>query len=208
MKPDSIIFDIDGTLWDSTPIVAESWNQIVSQREDVPVRFTAQRIKELFGRPLPVIADMVFPFLEADDRYALIDTCCEREHELIRAADQDITYPDVIDTIKALSKEYKLFIVSNCQAGYIELFLEKTGLAPYIIDFTCPGDTGLHKGPNIRLITERNHLKTPVYVGDIEGDLRASKEAGVLFCHASYGFGKVQGADYTICQFSDLLTAF
>lgn len=208
MKPDSIIFDIDGTLWNSTPLVAESWNEVVSRRDDVPVRFTAHRITQLFGRPLPVIADIVFPFLEEEDRHALIDVCCDREHELIRACTQDITYPGVAETIKTLSGEYPLFIVSNCQAGYIELFLEKTGLAPYITDFTCPGDTGLHKGSNIRLITQRNQLKNPVYVGDIEGDQLASKEAGVLFCHAAYGFGQVEKPDYVIHQFQDLLTVF
>jgi len=208
MKPDSIILDIDGTLWDSTPAVAEAWNQIVSRREDISARFTAQRIKELFGRPLPVIADMIFPELEPEERYKLIDICCEREHELILETPEDITYPGVIDTIKSLSKECKLIIVSNCQSGYIEVFLEKTGLAPYITDYTCPGDTGLHKGPNIRLMVERHHLQNPVYVGDIAGDQRASKEAGVPFCHATYGFGEVEGADYTIDRFSDLLTVF
>ena len=29
MYTDGIIFDVDGTLWDSTPIVAEAWTQAV-----------------------------------------------------------------------------------------------------------------------------------------------------------------------------------
>lgn len=208
MKPDSIILDIDGTLWNSTPIVAEAWNEIVSKRPDVPVRFTAQQLTQLFGRPLPVIADMVFPFLEPKDRYQLIDTCCEREHEYLRESTRDILYPGVADTLRKLSSDYRLFIVSNCQSGYIELFLEKTGLTGCITDFECPGRTGLTKGPNIRLVMERNHLKNPVYVGDIEGDRQASAEAGIPFCHASYGFGRVEQPDYVIGQFSDLLTVF
>lgn len=208
MKPDSIILDIDGTLWNSTPIVAEAWNEIVSRRPDVPVRFTAHQLTQLFGRPLPVIADMVFPFLEPEDRYQLIDTCCEREHEYLRESTRDILYPGVADTLRKLSSDYRLFIVSNCQSGYIELFLEKTGLTDCITDFECPGSTGLTKGPNIRLVMERNHLKNPVYVGDIEGDRQASAEAGIPFCHASYGFGQVEQPDYVIGKFSDLLTVF
>ena len=31
-------------------------------------------------------------------------------------------------------KKNSSFIVSNCQAGYIEVFLEDTGLAPYVKD--------------------------------------------------------------------------
>lgn len=208
LKPDSLILDVDGTLWDSTSIIADAWNEIVDARDDIPVHFTAYQLSQLFGRPLSAIADIIFPFLEEKERYALMDTCCEREHERLHENNKDILYPGVADTIRELSKNHKIFIVSNCQAGYIELFLEKTGLAPYVTDFECPGNTGLGKGANIRLIIERNHLNHPIYVGDIKGDQLASSEAGIPFCHASYGFGKVEEPDYTIEHFSDLLTIF
>lgn len=29
---DSIIFDVDGTLWDSTDVVADAWNQIMEKK--------------------------------------------------------------------------------------------------------------------------------------------------------------------------------
>ena len=64
MKTDGIILDIDGTLWDSTPIVAKAWNEVIAQRKDVPVRLTPKQLTGLFGRTLEVIADMIFPFLE------------------------------------------------------------------------------------------------------------------------------------------------
>lgn len=208
MKPDSIILDIDGTLWDSTPIVAEAWNDVIKDRADISSRFTAHQLTRLFGRPLYTIADLAFPSLEKTDRYALIDLCCEREHEYLYASVRDILYPGVADTIRKLSNEYKLFIVSNCQDGYIELFLDKTGLSPFIADFECPGTSSRSKGTNIRLVMERNHLTNPVYVGDIEGDRLASKEAGIPFCHAAYGFGKVENPDYVIRRFADLLTIF
>lgn len=208
MKPDSLILDIDGTLWNSTPIVAEAWNEIVSERPDVPVTFTAEWLTQLFGKTLDTIADLVFPFLEAQERYSLIEACGKREHEFLRASNQHILYPEVAETIRTLSEKYKLFIVSNCQSGYIELFLEKTGLASCITDFECPGYTGLGKGDNIKLVVERNHLEDPVYVGDTEGDHEASTFAGVPFCYASYGFGKVEKPDYTIQKFSDLLSIF
>ena len=208
MKTDGIILDIDGTLWNSTPIVAEAWNEIIEKRDDIPFRFTAKQLTQLFGRPLPVIADMVFPFLEEKERYDLINECCECEHELLRASTQNILYPGVAETMKALCKKIPLFIVSNCQSGYIELFLEKTGLADCITDSECAGRTGLPKGPNIRLVADRNHLQNPVYVGDIDGDRQASEEAGVKFCHASYGFGEVERKDYVIKEFSDLMTLF
>lgn len=208
MKPDSIILDIDGTLWDSTPVVAGAWNKALETRPDISFRFTPQRLTQLFGHPMDEIADISFPSLPPEERYALMDGCCEQEHAFLTASKQDLLYPGVADTIRKLSRILPLFIVSNCQSGYIELFLEKSGLASCITDFECPGNTGLGKGPNIRLVMERNRLKYPVYVGDIEGDRRASAEAGIPFCHASYGFGSVENPDYVIQKFSDLLTLF
>ena len=208
MKPDGIILDIDGTLWNSTGIVADAWNDVVDPRPDVPVHFTPQQLQQLFGKTLPHIADLCFPFLEPEQRYPLIEACCEREHEFLRESRQNILYPGVAETIRSLSKTTSLFIVSNCQSGYIELFLEKTGLGPCIRDFECPGHTGLEKGPNIRLVADRNHLEHPVYVGDTSGDQQACAAAGIPFCYASYGFGQAEDPDYTIDRFSDLLTIF
>ncbi|MDO4260626.1 MAG: HAD family hydrolase [Eubacteriales bacterium] len=208
MNTDGIILDIDGTLWNSTPIVAKAWNEILETRSDIPFRFTAEQLAGLFGRPLPVIADMAFPFLPEADRYALIDECCRREHELLRASSEDILYPGVDRTIRTLSRSVPLFIVSNCQCGYIELFLEKTGLGAFITDSECAGNTGLPKGPNIRMTAERNHLSRPVYVGDIDGDRIAAEEADVRFCHASYGFGAAARADWVIRRFDELLELF
>ena len=208
MTPDSIILDIDGTLWNSTPIVSDAWNQSLELRSSLTFRFTPERLTHLFGHPMQEIADLSFPSLPPQERYALLDDCMEREHAFLSACTQDLLYPGVADTVRKLSSYCPLFIVSNCQSGYIELFLEKSGLASCITDFECPGNTGLGKGPNIRLVMERNHLKAPIYVGDIESDRQAASEAGIPFCHASYGFGPVEDPDYVIRSFSDLLTLF
>lgn len=208
MKPDSIILDIDGTLWDSTPVVAEAWNNVIKTTSDLAFRFTPEGLTQLFGHPMYEIADLTFSYLPEHERYALMDRCCDEEHAYLLASRRELLYPRVADTVRELSREYRLFIVSNCQCGYIELFLEKTGLGGCITDFECPGNTGLGKGANIRLVMERNRLLRPVYVGDIEGDRAAAKEAGIPFCHASYGFGRVEDPDYVIRKFSDLTTLF
>ena len=123
---------------------------------------------------------------------------------------QDICYPDVREVIKQLAKTYDLYIVSNCQCGYIEQFLRKTQLEAYIKDIECFGNTGKNKGENIRLLVKRNSLKAPVYIGDTKGDCDASKEAGVPFIFASYGFGNVIEYEYAakIGEMKDLLTLF
>ena len=206
MKTDGIILDVDGTLWDSTPIVAGAWTRAV-QEGGVPQRIvTADELKGLFGRTMDVIADCLLPQLPPKERYAIMDVCCRYEHEALQNDPCHICYPGVVETIQALSRQVKVCIVSNCQSGYIELFLEKTGLAPYVTDTECFGDPGMKKAENIRLVVERNGLQQPIYVGDTRGDEEAAHAAGVPFVHAAYGFGAATSPEAVICDFSGLRT--
>lgn len=50
-------------------------------------------------------------------------------------------YDGVVDTVKKLSEKYPLFIVSNCQCGYIEAMLNASGLGSYIKDHLCFEET-------------------------------------------------------------------
>lgn len=204
---DSIIFDLDGTMWDSTHVVASAWQTVLRRHPEVTFKATPENLQALFGRPLPEIADIMMPDLEPEKRYQIIDECCEQEHAALRLTPGTL-YPKLEETLAVLSSRFPLFIVSNCEAGYIETFLEVTGLGNYFKDFECPGNSGLLKGPNNKLIMERNHLSSPVYVGDTQGDKDSAVYAGIPFCYASYGFGTVDTCDYRIETFSDLKKLF
>ena len=116
-----------------------------------------------------------------------------------------VIFEGVQETIKKLSEKYPLYIVSNCQDGYIEAFLQYSKLGEYFKDFTCPAYTGRLKGENIRIIMERNGLSEAVYVGDTQGDANSCKEAEIPMIYAAYGFGKVEKADASIQSFDELL---
>ena len=204
---DGMIFDVDGTLWDSTEVVAQAWTEVLKKEGIKDFVMTADRLKTLFGNTLPDIAKMIFPSEKKEEQLRLIGLCCEAEHEALRKKGSPL-YPGVPWTLKELSSRYPLFIVSNCQAGYIEVFLESTSLSCCFRDHLCPGDTGHAKAWNILEIARRHNLKEPVYVGDTMGDFRACREAGVPFVYASYGFGDAEQPDYRIEQFSDLEKLF
>ena len=175
---DSIIFDVDGTLWDSTDVVAKAWTDYLRQKEQIDLTITAGQLKTLFGKPLAEIAALVFPEYPENEQLRLIDGCCEAEHALLHITGAPL-YEDLEKALQILSAQYPLYIVSNSQCGYIELFLEKTGFAKYFQGHLCNGDTGLDKGSNIRQIADQNGLKDPVYVGDTMGDFEACRKAGV-----------------------------
>ncbi len=204
---DSIIFDVDGTLWDSTDTVARAWNRILEQETDLEPTLTGDTLKGLFGRLLPDIAAVIFEKYPKERQLELIDLCCAEEHRELLAHPAPV-YDTLEETLRLLSERYPLYIVSNCQAGYIEVFLEATGLGSYFRDHLCPGDTGHAKAENIRAIMKRHNLRSPVYVGDTAGDQNACRSAGVPFVFAAYGFGSADAPEYTIQKPLDLTRIF
>ena len=149
----------------------------------------------------------LYPHLSKERHMELFDRCCQVENTYLREHG-GVLYPQLEETLEALSQKLPLFIVSNCQAGYIEVFLETSGLGSYFEGHLCPGDTGNAKADNICKIIQEYHLKAPVYVGDTLGDFNATKTAGIPFVFASYGFGQVPSPDYTIHCPGDLLNIF
>ena len=189
MKIDSIILDVDGTIWNTTGIVATAWNQVIDENFPQVSHITADILKGQFGKTMDVIADNLFGVLSAEEKKLLMEKCCIEEQKALLSNTENITYKGVIETLQKLSKSVPLFIVSNCQKGYIELVIEKNCITDLIKDFECFGNNGNSKDENIRLIVKRNGLENPVYVGDTQGDYDACIKAGVPFVWAAYGFG-------------------
>lgn len=200
---DGIIFDVDGTLWDSTDSVAESWNLAIRENSDLDIIVTNEFLFSIFGKTMDEIFSRLFPMLEEKERLRLGDICFEYENRLLETKPGTL-YPGVKETFERLAGKVPLYIVSNCQCGYIEVMLKSTGLAPYVTDTLCFGQTQTSKGQTIRTLMEKNHLKDVFYVGDTQGDADACKEAGIPFVFASYGFGNVPDAKWSIESITEL----
>ena len=205
----NFIFDIDGTLWDTTGVVAGAWNRAVSESGISAIKdihITKEMLMREFGKPMDVIADDLFGDIDPYKKAELLKNCCKYEHEAILECNDDLSYKGMRETLKSLSKTHKLFIVSNCQDGYIELVIKKNGLDGLVTDFECFGHTGLSKRENIALVIKRNNLEIneTAYVGDTLGDFEAAKPNELYFIFASYGFGNVPDADLTIKSIEEL----
>lgn len=205
MKIDSIIFDLDGTLWDSTEGVSKTWSLVLNKYDYERKEVTVEDLHSCMGKQLDEIGKILFPTLDSAIRKKLMDECCALENDYL-GEHGGILYEKVEETLRELSKKYKLFVVSNCQDGYIECFFKAHKLDKYFTDYECPGRTGLSKGENNKLVIERNNLKNPVYVGDTEGDAESARVAGIPFVFAKYGFGSVEEYQYVINKFEDLST--
>lgn len=203
MNKTAIIFDLDGTLWDSTASIRDIWNAVIERETKKPSRLTQEDIRALMGKTIEDIAAAIFPDCSKEEQARLIGLCGEAECEQLRV-DGAILYDGLVEMLKELSTEHGLYIVSNCQDGYVQAFLEAHGLADYFLDIEMYGRTGKQKWDNIRLLMERNGITEAVYVGDTEGDQKAAKLAGIPFIHAAYGFGTVTDPDAVIPSFTEL----
>lgn len=192
--------DVDGTIWNTTALIVTAWNKAIAECNAPVPKVTEAVIKTQFGKTMNVIADNLFGSrLTGDARAELLKKCYEEENFILKKNNEDISYPGVVQTIKSLSAEIPLYIVSNCQKGYIELMMEKTGITPFITDCECYGNTGNGKAQNIALLVKRNTIAKPVYVGDTQGDCDECRKISVPFMWASYGFGT---ADFYVAKLS------
>ncbi len=201
---DSIIFDLDGTLGDATDGAAVIWSEVAGKYTEVTDIISADRLKALYGLPLEEIAVKLLPSVSRDTAVKIMRESTIKQCPYLEKTG-GILFTGLEDTLIKLKEKYRLFIVSNCEEGYIQCFLKAHKLDQYFEDFEYPGRSGVLKADNIRLIMNRNQLLNPVYVGDTIGDAMSSKKAGIPFIYARYGFGLAEDYDYVIDSFPELL---
>lgn len=189
MKFESLIFDIDGTLWDSRALVAEGYNIQLRKEGLEQLCVTAEDLRPLFGKVMTQIADHILASIPTPQRYELMERCMDTENRYLYENPCQIGYPGVKETLEILAKDHRLFIVSNAQKGYCELCMEKLGIAHLFSGHLCFGDTGTEKGLTIQKLMETHHITSAAYIGDTQGDLEATEVAGIPFLFAAYGFG-------------------
>lgn len=196
----AIIFDLDGTLWDTSSEVESVWNNVAIE---CGISIKKEQIKEIMGFTKEEIITYLFKDnIKKENEF--ITKCQEQENEYLSKNGGHI-YKNTLETIKSLSLKYDLYIVSNCQAGYIEVFLKYYSLEKYFKDFECSGKTGLSKDKNINFVLKRNNILKAIYVGDTVKDYESSNKNELPFVWAEYGFGKCNDYFMKINDIGDLL---
>lgn len=204
----SLILDIDGTLWDTREIITRAWNLGIQEDGRSRVLVTPEVLSGLLGKTIANIARELFTDVDPEIREEVMAHCLKWEHIALTQDPCRVTFPGVLEGIRALARERGVYIVSNCENGYVDMFLEKTGLGDVIADAEWYGRTLAPKGESIRILMERNSIRDAAYVGDTQGDLEAARYAGIPFVWASYGFGKPEAWDYKLENFRELERLF
>lgn len=198
-----IIFDLDGTLWDSSQQVVDSWNEVLKTYEKGKYQITLEDMQGAMGLAMTDIGRKLWPSLEEEKMIPLLQRCMEFENQYLLTHPGTL-YPGEEEALRNLSRHYPLFIVSNAQKGYIEAYLSSTGMGRYFQDHLSWGDTKEAKEKTMLLMKEKHHLSKAIYVGDTAMDEIATRKAKLPFVHAAYGFGQAKSPDGAISSLPEL----
>jgi phosphoglycolate phosphatase len=202
MHNDAVIFDIDGTLWDASQTSTEGWNSGLAKL-GIENKIKANQLISVTGNPYEQCVDILLPGLKL--KYPnLLQTLNDCEILAIKSRGGEF-FNGVIEGIRGLSTDFKIFLVSNCQEWYMDLFLDFSGLRQIFEGFDCHGSSGLTKGMMLRRMKIDYRLNSPVYVGDTGHDQVASRQAGMEFIHVSWGFGGFEGDTKIVNSFMELV---
>lgn len=207
MHFDGLIFDLDGTLWDCSRASADAFN-LAYEKSGVSKRITREFIESISGRPSSECDDILLSDVPAEKRQEIARCFDDFEIAALQACAPTALYPDVKAGLEALTLQYKLFVVSNCGARYLDVFHSHTSIGDLFTDSECFGRTQKLKHENIRAVIDRQKLLSPCYIGDTAGDEDAAAKAGVPFFHAAYGFGKAVGNPLGFASFGELTGYF
>lgn len=206
LKPDSLIFDLDGTLWDALDTYLASWNE-GSKLENLNRTFTRDDLHYVMGWERSKVLDHLFPGVEKERQEEIYRTINECRLKLMPELG-GVLYDGVRDGLVKLSEKYKLFIVSNCPANLIVEFMKWANLEQYITDEMAHGVNSMPKHYNIKLLVDKHKLSNPVYIGDTEGDGLETRKAGLPFVLLTYGFGTTDDFDLKFDDFHSFTEYF
>ena len=194
-KKELIIFDLDGTLIDSMPDLAQAINRTLSHFELTPLTLEeatlfigngavklVERALEHALKPKNVTEDL---FKEAFDYY----TSAYREV----VCDKTFLYPGVLETLQHLDNNgYVMTICTNKPSEFIEPILDKLSIKQYF-KYWIGGDSLKEKKPDaspLFYLAEKMNKDVDdcIMVGDSKNDILAAQNANMECIGVSYGY--------------------
>ena len=206
VKPDSLIFDLDGTLWDALDTYLASWNEGV-KAENLNRIFTRADLHHVMGWERSAVLNHMFPGTSKERQEEIYHTINEFRIKLMPEMG-GVLYDGVREGLMKLADKYRLLIVSNCPKNLIVEFMKWADIEQYITDEMAHGVNSMPKHHNIKLLIDKHNLQNPVYIGDTHGDSIETRKAGLPFVLLTYGFGTSDDYDLKFDDFESLTNYF
>lgn len=182
----SLIFDLDGTLWNTEKSYYYAFTTFLNNHPNYLSQMKIDVVEKLKAITMDKMAPLLFPLETKEIQKQNILECLKYSCEYLTK--QDIK-ESTVNAIKNLSKEFDLYIVSNCPHEYIDIFFKKTNLKAYFKDVVSLGgftvNDDFDKSNNLKNLVLKHNLsnKDTFFIGDSHLDLDASIYANVNFIY-------------------------
>lgn len=197
---------MDGTLWDNVHNYATAWNVALEELGHSTL-VTRDELLGLMGKEARQMLNVLLPNASIKEQDLLFDEVIVQYNNLVPTM-KSIIYPHVIEGLEQLKTKYKLLLLSNCEEGGLVNFMNYTKTNHLFLDYMEHGQNNMPKSFNLKLLKEKHSLKSPVYIGDTDGDRRESSMANVPFVFVTYGFGKTKHFNLQFHSFEELTEYF
>lgn len=84
MKIDSIIFDLDGTLFDSSDLLLDAFNSAIKDMEGVQRPITQKELESVLGLNMQDSAAVLFPYMDMESQLRTMSACCMNQAVWVR----------------------------------------------------------------------------------------------------------------------------
>ncbi len=190
---EAIIFDLDGTLIDSVFDLAISVNHTLAK-----LGFGERSVEEIRGFVGDGVQKLIARSLgDGDPELRKKGLRIFRQHYDAHLLDHTTLYDGVDETLKALSSDYRLAVLTNKSEGFTNKIVQGLGVAHYFAAI-IGGDTLTVKKPDpaaIFLLAEKWRIPPArlLMVGDHATDIQVGINAGCRTVFLTNGLGETRG---------------
>ncbi len=200
-----LIFDLDGTLIDSSVDIANAINHAIEPAGIAPL--TTEQVISMVGYGITQLVEGIVPpeFCEESLKRFL-------KHYSNHIIDNTEPYPGVKETLSKLGN-YKKTVISNKKEALSKKVMDGLGLSGFF-DFILGSDSTFERKPSpvpiYEALKRAGVIKDEaIIIGDSDIDIKAGNAAGIKTLAVTYGFRKretLQDADYIIDSFEELIS--
>ncbi|TCU65631.1 adenosylhomocysteine nucleosidase [Tissierella praeacuta] len=207
----SIIFDMDGTLFQTNKVLEisllETFNYLESINEwngEIPI----EKYHKIMGAPLPKVWEILLPDHSQEVRKFTDSFFLKVLIENIKNG-KGALYPHVEDVFSYLrDNNWSIFIASNGLKEYLKTIVSFYQLDNWIFDFYSIEEIeSLDKSNLVEFILRKYNIQKGAIVGDRISDINAAKDNGLVSIGCNFDFAReeeLSKADYVIDDLIEL----
>lgn len=204
-----LLFDLDGTLIDSSPGILASFARILAAHGIKPV---VPLVPALIGPPLLVTLQKVSG-IDDEAQLAGLSEAFKADYDSAGYLETQV-FPGVAEGLAQLATDgARLYIVTNKRMLPTRKILEAFGLARHFSGVHTRDETD-PPAPSKAAVTKRLITQYSIdpahawFIGDTDEDAAAARQNGLGFIHAAYGYGTggiANQPDAVVRHFSELI---